>query len=127
MVGFGVLLWARRRLRGPEGALQRVAPDAVRTAGRALLVVVAVVAALVGVIVGHRLFSGEPLSSLSLVLPAAGLAWLALLGFQVLRHRESSLDSASTEERPSRRPPNWDSLSNRKSTHPGPPDRHVNA
>jgi hypothetical protein len=124
MVGFGVLLWVRRRLRGREGALQRVPPKAARDAALALSIICGVIAVLVGVIFGARLQSGGSIGALSLALPAAGLCWLAVLAFQVWRYREPGNDALVTGERPSRRPSSWDSLSTPTSSRP-PPDRHV--
>ena len=82
-----------------------------------------VLGALVAVIVGFRWQSGHEMSALSLVLPALALGWLTLLGVQVRRHRGPSAELGPSTERPSRRPPQWDTLpgSNRKSNHPGPP------
>jgi hypothetical protein len=127
MVGFGGVLAARRRLHGFEGPLQRVPVGMPQQAGRALLGVSGIIAALVLVIVGFRVHSGGAISALSLALPGLGLAWLAQLGFQTLRHREPALDSPAAGERPSRRPPSRDQVSNAQSTRPGPPDRHVSA
>jgi hypothetical protein len=127
MVGFGVLLWGRRRLRGPEGALQRVSPEAARHAGRALFIVCGVVGALVALIVGARLHSAEPLGPLSLALPTLGLLWLVTLAVQVWRHREPLAEAAPTGDRPSRRPVSWDTGAGRKPSPSSPPDQHVNA
>ncbi len=127
MVGFGVLLWARRRLRGPEAALQRVAPEAALHAGRVLFIVCGAVGVLVALIIGARLHSGEPLSALSITLPLLGLAWLATLGIQAWYHREPRAESAPTGDRPSRRPVSWDASAAPKPSPSTPPDRHVNA
>jgi hypothetical protein len=129
MVGFGGLLAARRRLHGFEGPLQRVPVGMAKQAGRALLGVSGIIAALVLVIVGFRVHSGGAMSALSLALPGAGLAWLAQLGVQTLRYRERATESSTAGERPSRRPPNREQVSNAQSTssRPGPPDRHVSA
>jgi hypothetical protein len=126
MAGFGGLLWARRRLRGPEQALPPISKQAAQAAGRVLLAIVAVIAVLVGVIVGFRVHNGQPISALSLALPGLGLAWLVTLGVQMLAHREPSGEGVAPEERPSRRPPNWEALPNRKSQNPAAPDRQVN-
>jgi hypothetical protein len=126
MVGFGVLLAARRRLHGFEGPLQRVPVGMPQRAGRAVLGVAGVIAALVIGIVAFRVRSGAPISALSVVLPGAGLAWVALLGFQALRHREPATEAA--EERPSRRPPNREQVSAQSTSgRSGPPDRHASA
>jgi hypothetical protein len=127
MAGFGVLLAARRRLRGAEGPLPPISREAARAAGRVLLGIVGVIAVLVGVIVGFRVHSGEPISALSLALPGLGLAWLLTLGAQMLAHREPPAEGVAADERPSRRPPNWEALPNRKSQNPAAPDRQVNA
>ncbi|MES1187062.1 MAG: hypothetical protein ABUL60_24820 [Myxococcales bacterium] len=129
MVGFGGLLWARRRLHRSEGALQRVPQHLALRAGRALLTITGIVAALVGVIVALRWHSGGAISALSVGLPVIGLAWVALLGFQALNYREQATEAPTAGERPSRRPPNWDQVSKPQSTsaRPGPPDRHVSA
>lgn len=127
MVGFGVLLWTRRRLRGPEGPLQPVAPDAARQAGRAVLIICGVVSLLAALIVGARLHAGEPIELLSVALPVLGLAWLATLGVQARRHRDPAPVSGPVAERPSRRSASWDSKTGRKPSPSAPPDRHVNA
>jgi uncharacterized iron-regulated membrane protein len=129
MVGFGGLLWTRRRLHRSEGALQRVPQHLARRAGRALLTITGIVAALVGVILTSRWHTGGAISALSVALPVTGLAWVALLGFQALNYREPATEAATAGERPSRRPPNWDPVSKPQSTsaRPGPPDRHANA
>lgn len=130
ILGFGSLLWARRRLRGPEGPLLRVPPLSAKQAGRTVLLVGAVIAALVGLIVGLRVHSGGSLGALSLLLPGAGLVWVAVLAVQVLRHRDTEGGEAlAASDRPSRRPPQRDPLAKPTSTsgHPGPPDHHVSA
>lgn len=127
MVGFGVLLWVRRQLRGPEAALQRVPPEAARHAGRALFIVCGVVGTLVALIVGARLHAGQPLGLLSVALPSLGLVWLVTLAVQVWRHREPAAEAAAAGDRPSRRPLSWDSSAGRKPSPSSPPDRHVNA
>ena len=127
MAGFGVLLWARRRLRGTEGPLAPISKPSARAAGRVLLAIAGVIAVLVGVIVGFRVHSGEAMSTVSLTLPGLGLAWLVTLSVQMLAHREPPAGGAALDERPSRRPPNWETLSNRKSQNPAPPERQVNA
>lgn len=126
MVGFGSLLWARRRLRAAEGPLVKVSPLAAKQAGRTLLLVAGVIAALVAFIVALRLHSGGALGTLSLLLPGAGLAWVTLLGLQVLWHREPETETPAAD-RPSRRPPPRDTLAKPTSGPPGPPDQHVNA
>ena len=68
MVGFGSLLWARRRLRGPEGPLQKVPGNAAKHAGRTLLLIGGVIAVLVAVILGFRVHAGGAMSALSLLL-----------------------------------------------------------
>lgn len=127
MVGFGILLWARRWLRGAEGPLPPISKPAARAAGRILLAIVGVIAGLVGVIVGFRVHAGQGMSALSLALPGLGLAWLVTLSMQMLLHRAPPAEGAASDERPSRRPPNWDALPNRQSQNPGAPDRQVNA
>jgi len=127
MVGFGSLLWARRRLRGPEAPLAPAPRKAAQAAGRALLLISGVIAVLVAGIVSLRLRSALPIGALSLWLPAVGLSWLALLGLQVRRHREAAPDSPAGGDRPSRRPPARDNRAASPSSHSGPPDQHVNA
>ena len=127
MAGFGVLLWARRRLRGAEEPLPPLSKQAARAAGRIMLGLVAVLAVLVAVIVGFRLHSGQSMSALSLIMPGLGLAWLLILAVQMLALRAPLADAASSDERPSRRPPNWEPLPNRTSQNPAAPDRQVNA
>ena len=122
MVGFGALLWARRRLRGAEGPLPAISKPAAQAAGRSVLMVAGVITLLVGVVVGFRLHSGGELRALSLALPAAALVWLVVLGLQMLGHRGPPTEAAGTGDRPSRRPPPWDGVSNqnRPSRHPDP-------
>jgi hypothetical protein len=129
MVGFGALMWARHRLRGPKVPLLRAPNHAVHQAGRVLLVVGGTITALVGSIVGFRLQSGGSIGALSLVLPGAGLVWVAVIALQALRYREPAAEPPTTGDRPSRRPPNRDPLAKPQSTssRPGPPDRHVSA
>lgn len=127
MAGFGGLLWARRRLRGAEAPLAPISKQAARTAGRILLAVVGVIALLVAVIVGFRVHSGQGMSALSLAVPGLGLAWLVTLSVQMLAHREPPAEAGPSDERPSRRPPNWEARHNRKSQNPAAPDRQVNA
>jgi hypothetical protein len=67
------------------------------------------------------------MSALSLTLPALGLAWLVTLSVQMLAHREPPAEGTAPEERPSRRPPNWDARPNRKSQNPAAPERQLNA
>lgn len=127
VVGFGSLLWARRRLRGPEGPLQKVPTSAAKQAGRTLLLLGGVMTVLVGVIVGFRLREGGSLDALSLALPAAGLTWIVVLGLQVWRHREPAAESSGASDRPSRRPPSRGGKPGSTSSHPGPPDQRVSA
>lgn len=127
MAGFGALLWARRRLRGAEAALPPIPKAAARAAGRVLLAIVGVIAVLVGVIVGFRVHSGQAISALSLALPGLGLAWLVTLSVQMLAHREPPTEGAALDDRPSRRPPNWEALPNRPSQNPAAPERQANA
>jgi hypothetical protein len=124
MVGFGALLWARHGLRGGQGPLLAISKPAASAAGRAVLGAAAAIAVSIAFIVGFRLQSGGAISTLSLALPALGLAWVALLGVQALRHPATSVEEPAAE-RPSRRPPEWEALPNRKSNHPGPPDGHA--
>jgi hypothetical protein len=127
IAGFGALLWARRRLRGADGPLQPLSTHAARAAGRTVFVVIGVITVLVGVIIGFRVHSGHDMSALSLALPGLALAWLVTLGLQMRLYREPTAGTALAEERPSRRPPNWEALPNRKSNNPSAPDRQVNA
>jgi hypothetical protein len=129
IAGFGGLLWARHRLRGSKLPLLRAPDRTVHRAGRVLLAVCGVIATLVDVIVGFRLHSGESLAALSLLLPLAGLVWLAIIALQALLYREPAAESVSTGDRPSRRPPNRDALAKAQSpsSHPGPPNPHVSA
>lgn len=126
MVGFGTLLAARRRLRGPEAPLSNVTAGAAKAAGRALLLIVGVIGVLVLGIVGLRARSGQGMSALSLLLPSLGLAWLAVLGVRVLRHRAAA-DPDPATDRPSRRPPVHGARAASPSSHPGPPDQRVSA
>jgi hypothetical protein len=127
MIGFGALLWTRRRLRGSEPPLQPVPRRSAVLAGRAVLAVTGVVAGLVALIAGTRLAHGGSLGALSLAMPGLGLAWLTLLGVQSLRHREPAAEPAPAAERSSRRPAKRDGRSNRSSSHPRPPNPHLSA
>ena len=127
MVGFGGLLWTRRRLRGSEAALERVSPEAARRAARALFIVCGVVGVLVALIIGARLRDAAPLGLLSVTLPVLGLAWLVTLGVQASRHREPPLEPATVGDRPSRRPVTWEASPSRKASPSTPPDRQVSA
>jgi hypothetical protein len=66
------------------------------------------------------------MSALSLVLPAAGLVWVAVIALQALRYREPAAEALTTGDRPSRRPPNRDPLAKPQSTSSH-PDRHISA
>jgi hypothetical protein len=114
LFGFGVLLWTRHRLGQGESQLQRVDEPAARSAGRTTLVVCAIIAALVGVIVGAQLRSGGSIGLMSLGMPLVSLAWLASLGLKAWRHREPAPEPAAVSDRPSRRPPSWDAASSPK-------------
>jgi hypothetical protein len=127
MAGFGVLLWARWRLRGAEAPLPPLSKPAARAAGRILLAIAGVIAVLVGVIVGFRVHSGEAMSAVSLALPGLGLAWLVTLSMQMLAHRQPPGDGANADPHPSRGPAKWEALSNRKSQNPAAPERQANA
>jgi hypothetical protein len=129
MVAFGVLLLTRHRLRPPVGELERVAEPAARRAGRAVLVLCGIIAALMGVIVGARLRSGGSIGLLSMAMPLAGLGWLFHLGIKTHRHRAGPLpiDTAQPTDRPSRRPPSWDGTPGQRPSQTPPPNRQVSA
>ena len=125
----GALLWARRRVSGPEAQLERVEVPAARLAGRATLGVCAVSAGLVAVIFGARLRSGGSFGPLSLGMPLVSLVWVASLGRKAFRHRELAVElPPAASERPSRRPPSWDAgPSSKPSQSGGSSNRHVSA
>jgi hypothetical protein len=121
MVGFGALLWARRRLTRREGALAGVPAHAARHAGRTVLLISAVSGSLVLIIILAQVRRGGSVGVLSLALPALGLTWLVSLGLKALRHRDPIADAPAPNDRPSRRPP-----ANRDS-HPSPKSGQDNA
>jgi uncharacterized membrane protein len=128
MVAVGVLLFVRHRLRGAEPSLARVEGAAARQAGRAVLVITAVIALLVGVIIAFQVARHGTIAPLSIVMPAVSLLWLGALGLKALRYQPPRPEHAEPEaERPSRRPPEWKQRSS--SIPPGRPssDRHVSA
>lgn len=109
MVGFGALLLIRHRLRGPEPALATVEATQARSAGRTVLIIAAILALLVLAIVAARVVMNRgSVAPLSLLMPAAGLLWLAALGVKALRHAVTAAEALTAEtDRPSRRPPEW--------------------
>jgi hypothetical protein len=108
MVGFGALLLVRHRLRGPEPALVTIEAAPARKAGRRVLIITGVLTLLVLAIVAARVMSGGSIAPLSLLMPAAGLLWLASLGLKALRHAVTAAEApAGDTDRPSRRPPEW--------------------
>jgi hypothetical protein len=125
MLLFGVLLFARQRFSRQQAPLTRVDEPAARAAGRAVLLVSAVIGAIVVVIVGARLRSGGSIAALSLAMPAVGLGWLASLGLKAARHREPALEPTSTSDRPSRRPPNREPPSGAQASQAGSSNRQV--
>jgi hypothetical protein len=128
MVGFGALLLFRHRLRGAEPALARVDGPVARHAGRALLLITAIIAALVGVIVAFQLARRGTIAPLSIVMPSVGLLWLAALGLKSLRYRPTEAEPPPSEtERPSRRPPEWKQRSANVTPGRPSPDRHASA
>ena len=127
MVAFGALLWARHRLRAPERPPAWVTEAAARRAGRAVLALCGIIAALMGVIVGARLRAGGGISALSMALPLASLAWVAGLGIKIYRHREAEPPAEAVADRPSRRPPSWDGVPSPKPSQPSGPNRQVSA
>jgi hypothetical protein len=104
MVGFGILLWARHRLSKRASELQPVSAAQALIAGRAVLIVTAIIAALVAVIVLAQWRHGGALGLQSLAMPAAGLIWLAALGLKSLAFARGAAGPPVTSERPSRRP-----------------------
>jgi hypothetical protein len=119
MVGFGALLLVRHRLQRREGPLPDVPAPVAREAGRAFFITLAVIALL---LTGFFVVRWNPHGStalLSLALPAAGLAWLTAIGLRVRRHgaEAPAAEAAAIADRPSRRPSNWDALSNAGSGH----------
>lgn len=112
MVGFGVLLRVRHRLERREGPLREVPASVARRAGRSMLATVGVIATLVGGVLLARWTPHSPAAPLSLAMPLVTLAWLAAIGWRVVRHGAiSTTEAAALTDRPSRRPPNWDALS----------------
>ena len=127
MVGFGVLMLVRHRLRGAEPPLADVTSTQTRSAGRTVLLLSGILTLLVLGIVAARLAQGGGIAPLSWLMPAAGLLWLTSLGVKVLRHPAVAPESATAEtERPSRRPPEWKRPTG-ISAGPAASDRHVSA
>lgn len=128
MVGFGVLFAARHRLSKREGALRPVAAEAARRAGTTVLVICAISALLVLGIVVLQWRRGGPIGLLSLAMPLLGLAWLASLGYQSLRHRDATTEPGLSPDRPSQRPAKVDALGAPQQRPSRPPaDRRVSA
>ncbi len=126
VTGFGLLLAIRHRLRRDRPPLAELAEAEARRAGNAVLWVSVVIAAMVLVIVLHQLFSGGGMSAFSVGLPLVGLWWLASLGLKARRLRSPQADdSATTADRPSRRPPQWERLTPPDGRPPGGPGRHA--
>jgi hypothetical protein len=77
MLGVGVLMRSWRR---PEPPLPEPTEQQSRQASRAVLIIAASIAALVLLFSLPRLLSGAGTPPISLLLPAASLLWLTLLG-----------------------------------------------
>lgn len=120
MVGFGALLLVRHRLQRREGPLRDVPGPVARQAGRAFFITLTVITLL---LTGFFVVRWSPHGStalLSLALPVAGLAWLTAIGLRVRRHSAEApteAEATAVADRPSRRPSNWDALSNAGSGH----------
>lgn len=128
MTGFGSLLAFRHRLRRDQPPLAALTETEARQAGRAVLWVSAVIAVMVTFIVLHQLFSGGPIMAFSVGLPLVGLWWLASLGLKARRFRAPRVDdTATTHDRPSRRPPQWERLTPPDGRPPGAGGRHASA
>lgn len=127
MVGVGVLLCARHLLSRREGALRPVANADARLAGKIVLVISGISALLVLGIVGLQWQRGGPIGALSLLMPLAGLLWLATLGVQSLKHRDTAVPEAA-RDRPSRRPGKLEALPSASQRPSQPPtDRRISA
>jgi len=127
MVGFGALLWARHRLSKRAAALQPVSATQARVAGRAVLIVTAVITALVVVIVVAQWRHGGALGLQSLAMPAVGLLWLASLGLQSLAAARRALREPATTERSTRRPSREGVAQAQQRPSRPPTDRHASA
>ena len=75
-----------------------------------MLILCGLVAVLVAAIVGSRAIDGKPIAILSVAMPLAGWLWLLAIGLRIRRLREVPAESATANDRPSRRPPKRDSL-----------------
>jgi hypothetical protein len=119
MVGFGTLLLVRHRLQRREGPLRDVPAAVARQAVRAFFITLGVIALLLSGFFVLRWNPHAPLALLSLALPVTGLAWLTVIGLRVMRHAAAVAESEApaVADRPSRRPSNWDALSNAGSGH----------
>jgi hypothetical protein len=128
VAGFGALLLVRYRLQRPEALPAPVLQSDARRAGRALLWVSGVIALLVSFFTVKQWASGGPVSAASVAMPIVGLVWLGSLGLKALRWPGDPVESpASSDDRPSRRPPSWERLTPPGSSPPGGPGRHVSA
>ena len=95
---------------------------------RVVLTALRFVTLMVLVIVLQQLLSGRPMGAVSVGLPLVGLWWLVALGLKARRFRAPQADdAASTPDRPSRRPPQWERLTPPDSRPPGGPGRHASA
>lgn len=112
MVGFGALLRARHSLRRAEGPLAQVPVPVARQVGRAYFITLGVIAVLATGIMATRWGLHFRVSPLSVSLPVVGLLWLGLIGLRVRRHGLPAPQvELPADDRPSRRPSNWDALS----------------
>lgn len=125
MVGFGGLLWVRHRLSKRAASLQPVSAAQALLAGRAVLIVTAVITALVVVIVLAQWRRGGELGAQSLAMPVAGLAWLAALGLKSLGFARRSGDASGATERASRRPSREGASQSTQRPSRPPADRHA--
>lgn len=97
-----------------------------RSAGLTLLSICGVLTCMVLAIIVARLVNGGPIAPLSIILPVAGLAWLAWLGIKVLRMAPPA-EPPARSERPSRRVPRFEPASGARSDRASDSGRHVSA
>ena len=96
-----------------------------RSAGRAVLIISAVLACMVLVIIASRWLLGGSMAVLSVALPVVGLLWLAGLGLKMWR-TAPVLDAAPQRgDRPSRRVPRFEPAP--RSDRPSDSGGHVSA
>jgi hypothetical protein len=105
--------------------LQATGSAQARSAGRAVLIISAVLACMVAVIIASRWLLGGSVAVLSVMLPVAGLLWLAGLGLKMWRSAPVLDAPPQRGERPSRRARRFEPAS--RSDRPSDSGGHVNA